>query len=129
MCAQSLDLLSWNVRGLNQQARRDTVHQILAATSSNIACLQETKLHQICQYDAAYLGGYRMREFAYKPAVGPSQTTGGILILWNECRISCSDIVIGEFHISASVHLKDSGVAFRLTVVYVHRDVVTNYAS
>jgi hypothetical protein len=59
-----------------------------------------------------------MREFAYKPAVGPSQTTGGILILWNECRISCSDIVIGEFHISASVHLKDSGVAFRLTVVY-----------
>ena len=59
-----------------------------------------------------------MREFAYKPAAGPSQTRGGILILWNGCRISCSDIVIGEFHISASVHLKDSGIAFRLTVVY-----------
>jgi hypothetical protein len=59
-----------------------------------------------------------MREFAYKPASGPSQTRGGILILWNECRISCSGIVVGEFHITASVHLKDTNVSFRLTVVY-----------
>ena len=60
-CTKHLSLIL-NVRGLNQRARRDTVHQIIAATSCNIACLQETKLFQICQYDASYLGGYRLHQ-------------------------------------------------------------------
>jgi len=114
-CIKHLSLIL-NVRGLNQQAQRDTVHQLIAATSCNIACLQETKLSQICQYDASYLGGHRLSQFAYKPASGPSQTRGGIIILWNECRVSCTDITIGEFHVSANVQLKDSDASFLLTV-------------
>jgi len=39
-------------------------------------------------------------------------------ILWNECRVSCTDITIGEFHVSAKVQLKNSDASFLLTVVY-----------
>jgi len=53
-----------------------------------------------------------------KLASGPSQMRGSIIILWNKCRLSCTDITIGEFHVSANVQLKDSDANFRLTVVY-----------
>jgi exonuclease III len=114
----SIDLISWNVRGLNQQARRDAVHQLLAATTCNIACLQESKLSQVCQHDAAYLGGYRLRNFAYKPASGPSHTRGGIIVLWNDMRVASTNVSIGEYHLTMQVQLLEFDTNFLLTVVY-----------
>jgi len=68
MTEPQLDLLSWNVRGLNRQDRKDTIHQIVVATRCHIACLQETKLSLVDQHTAACLGGFRLRNFVYKPA-------------------------------------------------------------
>jgi hypothetical protein len=70
MLEQCCSMLGWNVRGLNDQDRKDTVHETIANSSCHIACLQETKLHSISAFDASYIGGYRLKSFAYKPADG-----------------------------------------------------------
>jgi exonuclease III len=70
MIGLNIDILCWNVRGLNRQDRKDVVHQTLAATWCHIACLQESKLSSLDQHVVAYLGGFRLRGFVFKPATG-----------------------------------------------------------
>lgn len=57
MIGPDFDLLCWNMRGLNWQARKDVVHQTIATTSCHIACLQETKFGDVDAVTASYLGG------------------------------------------------------------------------
>lgn len=61
-------IVSWNVRGLNAQARRDTVRTLTDDIRPAIVCLQETKLHVISQYLVFVLLGRDFTEFAYIPA-------------------------------------------------------------
>lgn len=115
MTTQNFDVICWNVRGLNSAARCATVHELLSSTHCHIACLQETKLANIDGQLAAYLSGYRLDNFSFKPAAG---TRGGILLLWNSNFVELDDIVLRRFSISATVTLKDSGLLFTITVVY-----------
>ena len=89
MLEQNISTLCWNVRGLNCPERRATVHETIAASSCHLVCLQETKLQVIDPFTAAYLGGQRLKNFAYKPADG---TKGGILLLWDESVIYISNV-------------------------------------
>jgi exonuclease III len=79
-----------NVRGLNDQDRKDTVHETIAAASCHVVCLQEIKLESVSAFDASYIGGYRLWGFAERPATG---TRGGILLLWDENIVQMSNIV------------------------------------
>ncbi|KAF0935948.1 hypothetical protein E2562_037438 [Oryza meyeriana var. granulata] len=74
----NLDLISWNVRGLNSDACCSVVHELIIETKCNLACLQEMKLRIVNDTLSQYLGGYKLDWFAYKPARG---TKGGILLL------------------------------------------------
>jgi exonuclease III len=47
----SVNCLIWNARGLNDRARRDTVHQVVQSCGPIIVCLQETKLALISDFD------------------------------------------------------------------------------
>jgi len=107
MTGLNLAVLSWNVRGLNLPARRDTIHETVASTLCHIACLQETKLSSMDQFTASYLGGHRLNKFIHKPATGMSGTRGGILLLWNDNHVDLTDLTIGEFHITATVNLRE----------------------
>lgn len=100
----NLCILSWNVRGLNCPARRATVHETIASTPCNIVCLQETKLANIDQSAAAFLGGHRLKSFAERPADG---TRGGIL-LWNEDVVKIEQVNLGTFFLSAMVTIVES---------------------
>jgi len=113
--SSDLCTLSWNVRGLNSPARCLAVHETLKSTACHIACLQETKLQNCDSALANFLGGYRLNNFAHKPALG---TRGGIIILWNENSTLVSDLQIGRFSLSAAVTVRTSGTTFLLTVVY-----------
>jgi mannosylglycoprotein endo-beta-mannosidase len=117
MLEQVINFLGWNVRGLNDQGRKDTVHGVIANSSCQIVCLQETKLETISPFDASYIGGFRLKSFAEHPAIG---TRGGILILWDERVVELSSIVASKFCLSASVHIINSGGHgdFKLTAVY-----------
>jgi exonuclease III len=113
-----IDILSWNVRGLNRPARRATMRETLQEAKPHIACLQETKM---CNIDARLvhsLGGGRLKSFQFKPATGPLGTRGGILILWNEDFAELKDFVQGTFSLSATVFLKECQTTFLVTAVY-----------
>jgi exonuclease III len=78
MLDQIINFLGWNVRGLNDQDRKDTVHEVVAASICHIVCLQETKLGSISAFDAAYIGRNRLKSYAERPATG---TRGAIVLL------------------------------------------------
>uniref|UniRef100_A0ACD6A1M8 Uncharacterized protein n=1 Tax=Avena sativa TaxID=4498 RepID=A0ACD6A1M8_AVESA len=107
----------WNVRGLNDQDRKDTMHETIATSTCQIVCLQETKLEDISSFDACYIGGNRSKSFAQRPALG---TRGGILMLWDDSNVQITDVQITKFCLSANVHLLNSSHEgdFKLTYVY-----------
>jgi exonuclease III len=111
----NLDLISWNVRGLNEAARCLAVNEVLVSNPCQIACLQETKLHSIDPGLATFLGAYRLNNFAFKPATG---TRGGILLLWNDAAADLTNVRIGRYSLSADITLRHNMTCFMLTVVY-----------
>jgi exonuclease III len=113
-----IDILSWNVCGLNRPARRATVKETLQDAKPHIVCLQETKMSNIDARMASSLGGGRMRSFQFKPATRPLGTRGGILILWNDDFVDLKDFAQRTFSLSAIVFLKACQTSFLLTVVY-----------
>jgi exonuclease III len=117
MIEQIVNIMGWNTRGLNDQDRRDTVHETISASSCHIVCLQETKLQPISQFDACYIGGNRLRSFAEKPAIG---TRGGILLLWDNTVVDVTNVITTEFCMSADVHVLNSNGEgdFKITGVY-----------
>lgn len=76
---------------------------------------QETKLANIDQYCAAYLGGYRLRGFAQRLAVG---SRGGILLLWDESTIEVKGISTPVYYLSAMFLTRDTDMCYKLTNVY-----------
>ena len=115
MIIPKVNFLCWNVRGLNDPDRRATVHETIASTSCHIVCLQETKMENIDQYIASYLGGNRLRSFAQRPATG---SRGGLLMLWDDSVVRISDVHITEFCLSAMVNVIHSDTPFKITSVY-----------
>jgi exonuclease III len=93
-------VISWNVRGLNAQARRDTVRTLVDDTRPSIVCLQETKLDVITPYLVLSILGRDFTEFAYLPT---SVTRGGILIAGRWAAVSFSDVLVGCFSITLAV--------------------------
>ena len=80
-----------------------------------MVCLWEMKPDNIDQFTAAFLGGHRLRSFAQRPANG---TRGGILLLWDDLLLEMSNITSTTYCLSAMVHVRDSGVRFKITTVY-----------
>jgi exonuclease III len=117
MLEQPVNILGWNTRGLNDQDRRDTVHETISSSSYHIVFLQETKLQNLSLLDACHIGGNRLKGFADRPAVG---TRGGILLLWDETVVALSNVLASEFCVSADVHILNSNGDgdFRITGVY-----------
>jgi exonuclease III len=111
----NFDLISWNVRGLNATARCLAVNDTVASNRCHIACLQETKLQNIDPGLAAFLGAYRLNNYAFKPASG---TRGGILLLWNDVAASLTNVRIGRYSLTADVTLRHNMTTFTLSIVY-----------
>jgi exonuclease III len=113
--SDNVNFLSWNVRGLNDVDRQSTVNEIISNSSCQFVCLQETKLDVVDQFTACFLGGFRLKSFAQPPAIG---TRGEILLLWDEDVLHVTEVVATEFCLSASVHIRATDVAFKITSVY-----------
>jgi exonuclease III len=71
-------LLNWNVRGINNPARKQVVKDLVVSHWCKIVCLQETKLHTIDDMTvAATLGHNFIDNYAFLPSQG---TRGGLLL-------------------------------------------------
>lgn len=72
-------ILVWNVRGLNDRARRDSVRKMVDHCRPTIVCLQETKLALISERDVLSILGPDFLAFVFLRA---QTTRGGILVAW-----------------------------------------------
>ena len=75
MTEQPINMLCWNVRGLNCPDRRATVKATIEGSSCHLICLQETKLSSVNMFTAASIGGFRFRGFAQRPAIGTREAS------------------------------------------------------
>lgn len=112
--------LIWNVRGLNDRARRDSVKSLVLDIKPSIVCLQETKLCTISDFDMLSILGSGFSNFVYSPAQG---TRGGVLIAWRDGSFVSVASVVKNF--SVSVQFQDeSGSSWWFTGVYgPHQDI------
>ena len=61
----NLNILSWNVRGLNSRARRDAVRLVVEESGASIVCFQETKLDVVTDFLVMSMLGVQFMDYAY----------------------------------------------------------------
>ncbi|XP_073362417.1 uncharacterized protein [Aegilops tauschii subsp. strangulata] len=107
-------VLSWNVRGLNNPAKRNAVREFVVDAKVNLVCLEETKIDVFDPYLVMQCIGPSFDGFAYLPAL---DTRGGILLGWSSAHLSISNITFDRNFLSGLVHSQD-GLEWWLSAVY-----------
>ena len=116
MIEQRCVLLDWNVRGLNNSARRKLVRDLAQDTKVSIVCLQETKMQTIDRAVIIESLGQRFAEqFAFLPATG---TRGGALLAVDENYYRIVQTEIRVHSVSAQIETTMGVGSWWLTVVY-----------
>ena len=116
MIDQNCVLLNWNVRGLNNPARRKVVKDLSGENCSTVVCLQETKMQHID--DAVVietLGSKFSSNYAVLPASG---TRGGALLAVNEDYYRIMQCEVREHSVSAKLQATTDAVEWWITMVY-----------
>jgi exonuclease III len=109
-------ILNWNVRGLNNCARRDVVRDLVRDTGATIVCLQETKLQDV---DAMMVTRTIGHNFANSFATLPtSQTRGDILLATDESFFDLSNIHLSSHAVTATISMRADATQWQITVVY-----------
>ena len=88
MNTTSFKRLVWNVRGLNNQTRRNAIFQMVNVVRPSIVCLQETKMELVTTEVVAHCLGNKLESFYYLLAIG---TRGGILLAWDATVVKLSN--------------------------------------
>lgn len=78
---EKISILVWNVRGLNDRGRRDTLRKVVDDFKPSTLCIQKIKLSHISERDVISFLGRDFSQFLYLPA---QQTRGGILMAWRD---------------------------------------------
>ena len=73
----NLRVIFWNVRGLNNAAKRAAVRPVIASASPCIVCLQESKLALVSSVLVCETLSTAFDKFFWLPAEG---TRGGIIL-------------------------------------------------
>lgn len=110
----SPSILCWNVRGLNNPAKRDAVRKFVASVRTNLVCFQETKLDVIDRYVIMQCLGPSFDSFAYLPS---EETRGGILLAWDSTILDIDQFQSDTDFITGMVHTK-TGASWWLSAVY-----------
>jgi exonuclease III len=110
-------ILSWNVRGLNAHAKRESVRQTILSTNATIICLQETKIMSWTKDLLKETVGCKLaKQTVHLPSLGAS---GGILIACDEDYFDIAPITYTSIYsISVRVSSRLEDVVWDLTVVY-----------
>jgi exonuclease III len=104
------------VRGLNDNARKDAVNELVRDTRATIVCLQETKLQLVDQHTVTRtIGAKFANSFTVLPA---QQTRGGILLAVNEDFFDLSNILLSSHAVTATITMRADGLQWQITVVY-----------
>lgn len=112
---RTIQLCSWNVRGLGQRTKCVDVNNNLVGRSLDVVCLQETKLQEISTFKASSFLPPGVNEFKFKPSEGAS---GGILTAWNPRLLRLCDHSVGAFSVSTLFELPTDASRLAVSCVY-----------
>ncbi|XP_071685294.1 uncharacterized protein [Lolium perenne] len=108
------EILSLNVRGLNNLAKRDAVREFVVSVKVNVVALQETHLAVFDPFMVMQCLGPSFDGFAYLPA---QETRGGILLAWDSSVVCVDQVSFDTFSLNAEV-TAPGGEPWWVTVVY-----------
>lgn len=103
----NVNILNWNVRGLNQRCRQNALRGFVSDVNAAIVCIQETKLNVNEMLGPSYMS------FSYLPA---TQTRGGVLIACRAPDITLAPRHVGDYSVTVEVTMGD--MSWVLTSVY-----------
>ncbi|XP_010230205.1 uncharacterized protein LOC104582388 [Brachypodium distachyon] len=116
MSQHNVNLVCWNVRGLNNPSRRAAVRDLIHDTHTTIICIQETKLQVVDdRLIRDLLGPCFSANFAVLPAAG---TRGGMILAVSEDFFTISDVPLSAHSITVTVTMRSEGALWSLTSVY-----------
>lgn len=96
-------ILIWNVRGLNQQSRRDSARALIAAANPKLVCLQETKIQTMTPRILLSMLGTDLDHHVV-PAEG---TRGGILVAWSGAACQAITTRVDTYTVSVLLQNND----------------------
>ena len=92
-----LRILSWNVRGANDGAKRKVLKAFIKMQRADVVCLQETKLKEVSNRMIRSLGVGRFLEWVAIKAEGELRS---ILIFWDTRVIQLLEKEVGRYTLS-----------------------------
>ena len=101
-----IKILSWNVRGMNGPDKRKVIKSFLRTHRVDLVCLQETKVQEM---NNDMVRGLGVGRFLTWKALNAEGSVGGILLLWDNSRISLVDYVVGSFSVSCLFRMAEDG--------------------
>ena len=96
-CPINLKLLSWNVRGANDNSKRKVIKFVVRKQKVDLLCIQETKIQVLSDRVVKSLGSGRFLDWKALDAIG---SAGGILICWDKRSLEILEWEEGQFSIS-----------------------------
>ena len=110
-----LRLLSWNVRGANDNSKRKVIKAIIRNQRVDLFYLQETKIQTMSEGVVRILGSGRFLDWG---AMDAHRSAGGILICWDKRTVEVLEMEVGHFSISCRLRNVEDGLVWIFTGVY-----------
>jgi exonuclease III len=107
--------MDWNVRGLGDDSKNETIYKAIDDAKADIICLQETKLAQITVFKARKFLPPKFTDFLYHPSDGAS---AGLLIAWSPKDFNIQLLDSRKCALTVLVDSNSDDTQFVLTNVY-----------
>ena len=101
-----MKILSWNVRRVNDREKRKVIKEFIKSQRAELACLQETKIHNFCVGVVRSFCSNRFSEWGVVDAVG---ATGRILLFWDQRDLELIEMVIEVFFVCCQLKNCEDG--------------------
>ena len=111
----TLKIMSWNVRGVNNQDKRKVLKAFIRSKKVDIVCLQETKVQNMCVGLVRSLGVGRFLDWGSVDAEG---FAGGILVFWDKRVVELVEMETGIFSIFCCFRNCTDGFQWMFSGVY-----------
>jgi exonuclease III len=112
---RSIQVCSWNVRGLNDSIKCGNILSELLSASPYIVLVQETKLNTIPSLKLHSFIPRRLDSFLFNPADG---TSGGVLTAWNSLNFHSARSLTTQHTLTICFTSTASNLTFYVTNVY-----------
>jgi hypothetical protein len=111
----NLNILTWNVRGLNEGRKRLKIRNLLSTWKVDIVCLQETKLKMVSDQLVHSLWRCPHKEWCHVDSIGAS---GGILLMWDRRVVTKIEVCLGNYVAACSFRNVGDGLVWAFAGVY-----------